>query len=79
MRLPPTELLTVGSHSTCEIIEGVPPTRVVVSSVFAPSHEIRSTLRPGREDELSPMGDLAPTIIVWEMGNEDDEDRSGYC
>jgi hypothetical protein len=36
----------------------------IASSVFAPSHEIRSTLRPGREDELSPMGDFTEAMTV---------------
>ena len=36
----------------------------VAMSVFAPSHEIRATLRPGREDELSPMGDFTEAMTV---------------
>ncbi len=36
----------------------------VASSVYAPSHEIRSTLRPGREDKLSPMGDFTEAMTV---------------
>ena len=36
----------------------------VASSVFAPSHEIRSALRPGQEDKLSPMGDFTEAMTV---------------
>ena len=36
----------------------------VANSIFAPSHEIRSTLRPGQEDALSPMGDFTEAMTV---------------
>jgi mono/diheme cytochrome c family protein len=49
---------------TLGVYLGLEGTSSIASSVFAPSHEIRSTLRGDREDELSPMGDFTEAMTV---------------
>jgi len=39
----------------------------VALSIFVPSHDIRGVLRPGREDELSPMGDFTKAMTVQQF------------